>query len=77
MCFVLKLIQRPLLGQLLVVPNILPSQVCLRYLNPVPPAFASEFEETTLAAEGRMFKPTVVRWTAVGTNHIVVYCRRF
>ena len=57
MCFVLKLIQRPLLGQLLVVPNILPSQVCLRYLL-LPPAFASEFEELALAAEGRMCKST-------------------
>ncbi len=55
MCFLLKLTQRPLLWQLLVVPSTLPSQVCLRYLLLVPHAFASEFEETTLAAEGRMF----------------------
>ncbi len=57
MCFLLKLIQRPLFGQRLVVLNILPPQVCWPYLL-LPHAFASEFEELALAAEGRMFKST-------------------
>ncbi len=52
MCSLLTLTQRPLFGQLLVVPNILPSQVYLSYLLPHH-AFAGTLTEPALASTGR------------------------